>query len=384
MRYRLFIKNRLIPVVFLILLTMPFINKYLPIIEIKESKENRTLSAKPVLNVNSLNPYPLEYEAYYNDNFTFRNNYIRFYNFIRFRYLKVNPYPKKVVLGKDEWLFYNDLSLPRYKANKQFSSEQLKLIAEELVNRQDYLAAHNCRFYLGIIPAKASVYFDKLEAPFYKPAYDTIPSRAEQLINYLNNNTDIKASYLRDSLVAYKNKHVLYRKYDHHWNEMGGFIASRSMLWMVQDDFPDLKMSIDLNDYRVNYPKYAGGDLAQLIGVQEYCYEKHPSLKLNNKQNRIEDVQNKDLPIPEGFAYGWGYEVRKTTNNSELPNCMVIRDSFGSYYKDFLSRGFNNTLFLWDKWEYKLNKEIFLEEQPDVLIIMIPESSLQKFIPEGE
>lgn len=370
---------RIFPLAFLAVLLLPFINVYIPIFELKESKENRALAEFPKFEIKHLDPFPNAFEEYYNDHFTFRNNITSFYNYIRFKQ-NINPNPKKVVLGKENWMFTNSPYLPNLRQSTQYDKKELQQFAEELNSRNQFLKEHNCDFYIGIIPPKVSIYYDKLKESQYDAGQDTIMSRAEQLVNYLNNTSDIKISYLKDSLLAYKSQFLLYKQYDHHWNLLGGFIASKSMLGIIQQDYPSIDMTISLDEYNVNYDLKSGGDLAQLLGIQEYCLEELPILVLKNKDEYPKQISEKSLIVPEEFAYGWGYEIRKTTNDLNRPNCMVIRDSYGSYFNDFLSRGFNNTLFLWDQWKYTLNKEIFLKEKPDVLIIMIPETALNKFI----
>jgi len=379
MRKRYFIQFRLFPILFLLFLTLPYLNKYLPIIEKKKSTENRALAEEPKFDIELLDPFPEQYEEFYNDHFSLRNNYNRFYNYSRFVYFGINPNPKKVILGKDNWMFFNTEMLPSKKERNLFTNEELHRIAEELEARENYLRQKNCAFYVGVIPAKPSIYFEKLDKPHYAKKYDSLPTIGEQFCTYMDSSTDLKVLNFRPELLKYKEHYNIYHKYDHHCNYLGGFFMAKQMLEYIQKDYPDLKMSLALDDFDIEYKVVVGGNLSKLLGVNDYVSENRPYLSLKDTNIYLIDGELKNYPYPEGFKYTDNYEIRKSTKDSTLLNCMVIRDSFGQYYQDFLSLGFNNTLYIWDKWEYQLNKEIFEIEKPDVLIILILESQLSKF-----
>ncbi|MEA3504715.1 MAG: hypothetical protein U9R32_05895, partial [Bacteroidota bacterium] len=71
----------LIPFLFLITLTAPFLCRYNKTINSSENLENRKLAEEPELDINHLDPYPKNYENYYNDHFGLRNTYLEFNNY---------------------------------------------------------------------------------------------------------------------------------------------------------------------------------------------------------------------------------------------------------------------------------------------------------------
>ena len=70
-----------------------------------ENNENRKLAEFPEVNLESLGDFPEQFEAYYKDHVPFKNDLVKFCNFIDtevFRNTKIGD----VVIGEDNWLFY--------------------------------------------------------------------------------------------------------------------------------------------------------------------------------------------------------------------------------------------------------------------------------------
>lgn len=380
---RNFILFRIMPLAFIFFLIFPFINQYISLIDKKESTENRALFPEPNLEMASIDSFPQKYEQYYNDHFNLRNNYNRYLNYLKYKHFDLNPAPGTVVVGKDGWLFYNNDNLPARKANHLFNEAQLDSIKNELEERAEYLKTHNCSLYVGLIPSKASLYYNKLEEPHFYEKNIEEPSRTSQLCDYIQKNSSINMVNLTDALLKHKDTHQLFRQYDHHWNAMGGYYASQAMLEIIQKDFKQVRTLDSSGLFKMSSEKFEGGDLAMVFGFEEFFSETTPRFKYDDWQNQPKSA-DRTLEVPEGFAYGWGYENRKTTKNDSLPNAMIIRDSFGCYLINYMSYGFNNSLYLWDEWKYYINKEIFLKEKPEVFVILIADHNLQQLMDKSK
>ena len=70
------IKNIVLSIGFMAILVFPTIQKYFPVIPYIESTENRKLADKPIVKWNYLDPFPAEYEKYFNDLFSLRNQLV--------------------------------------------------------------------------------------------------------------------------------------------------------------------------------------------------------------------------------------------------------------------------------------------------------------------
>ena len=105
------LKYKIIPVLFIVFLVIPFINNYIPIIKVNKLNEKRVLSEKPEFDISHLDPFPKKYEKYYNDHFKMKGYFVERYNYLQWKFAGISPKPGTVVAGKNEYLYYNNESI---------------------------------------------------------------------------------------------------------------------------------------------------------------------------------------------------------------------------------------------------------------------------------
>ena len=76
-----------------------------------ENNENRKLAEFPEVNLESLGDFPEQFEAYYKDHVPFKNDLVKFCNFIDTEFFR-NTKIGDVVIGEDNWLFYLPEKMP--------------------------------------------------------------------------------------------------------------------------------------------------------------------------------------------------------------------------------------------------------------------------------
>ncbi len=376
------IKYRILPLLFIGALFFPFINGKIGLIQEIESSENRSLAAKPTFDLLKPDPFPRAYEDWFNDHINLKNRLVLLNNSINYFIFHRSSVPQKLNLGSNGWMYFNNLMLPSFRQSNLFNQKELQQIKDELLYRNQYLSEHNAVHYLAIVPAKASVYPEFLTGNQREHINDS--SRTDQLIAFLNGDKNIRIIDLRAALKKKKDIGQLFHKSDHHWNSLGAMVAAQEVLNKVRIDFPQIPEFVKLDNFRIEPYIGKGGDLAKLAGINTVVPEKNN--RLHPDKNMLPELiadKNKRYQVPKGFAYGWGYEIRRTTQQQELPNAMIIRDSYGDYIIPFLSYGFNNSLYLWDQWEYTLNKNIFEAEKPQVFITMVTEAQLHKLLEQN-
>ncbi|MFA8449769.1 MAG: hypothetical protein ACEPOW_03645 [Bacteroidales bacterium] len=372
------IKYILIPTGFILFLIFPKINVITHWVKPLNLEENRIMSEKPDFNITNLDPFPMAYEKYYNDNFCLKSNFVGRYNYFKFRLNKKSPNPKSVLVGKKDFFFYNDQSIKIVSGIFQYSKEQLDAFKKEIQSRTELLKKENCKYYLAIIPTKGVIYNEYLPDDI-QVVKKNIRS-TEILIKYLRDNGCDNVIYLQSALEEAKKKHRIFHKHDNHWNNNGAFAATTAIQKRIQKDFPNVRI-YDLKDYTIRSEKVnQGGDLANIIGLSPFLTETKFKYIPNNDLPQVFNGNKKNYPIPEGFAYGWGYEVQKRTENDSLPKLMVVNNSFGPYTNEFLSRSFSKSVYIWDKWEFKLNDDIRRVEKPDVFLTLITDFSLDALL----
>ena len=119
----------------------------------------RIESDRPTLNARTLISFPKMYEAYFNDHFGFRHSLIRLNSLMKMEFLKTSP-EKKVILGKDGWLFYDTdnylgdgITIKDYRGLAPFSDKELIQIKNELERRRDTLAKSGIQYVVAVAPS---------------------------------------------------------------------------------------------------------------------------------------------------------------------------------------------------------------------------------------
>lgn len=184
----------------------------------------------------------------------------------------------QVLLGKNDWLFYktelDGHPIWDYMGINHFSEEELATMAANLTQMRDYFEnERGIDFYLIALPNKEMIYEENMP--------DTIArvnevSRADQVAEYIWNNTDLTYIYPKQQLLDTKQNHQIYYQTDTHWNQIGAFIGMQEILKEAYGTYAD----VDSVSFRIDSQSFAG-DLATIGGVADkyakdtvYVFEK--------------------------------------------------------------------------------------------------------------
>lgn len=368
MKYR----SLLITTLFLTSLAFPLVNERSHFINDIASTENRATAKMPAFNINYLDPFPDSFENYYNDHFTLRSKLIRLHTALNIEQYGKSPYPEKVIIGRDGWLFSGGNAMESYCGLNRLTCQELQRMAIELEYRNRYLAAHNCKFYLLVAPDKANVYIDKVPSIFYRFCKKT---RLEQLMEYLQRYSHVNAVNILYDLRNNTDKGNLYYKLDNHWNQLGALFAAKVLLKKMHTDNL-LIDTISTKHYQILQKPLVGGDLTEMLtysnGYSDIFYTIQPYNGFKS-----EEVKYKTYVVPKSFAYPWDYEKRRVKKTKNKPKILVISDSFGEAIFPFLAESFGSGIKIFDSWQYDLNETIVEQEKPDVMVLVILENNLR-------
>lgn len=331
--------------------------------------EQRNLASKPDLNLmnDSYQTYISDYETYVNDNFGFRNEFIKINNFIKVKLLKTSP-SEKVIIGRDGWLFYNsEGEIDDYRGTNHFSVQELEVIRENLEKRSQWLGNLGIEFYVTVAPNKSTIYPEFLPSSIKK--YND-KSRLDQLINYLADNSEVQIIDLRPSLIENKSENLIYKKNDTHWNGMGAFIGYKEIARRLQED-SIISAPLVTENYEL-VSEIGGGDLANMLSMNDILLEEHFSLrpKLQTLVHKAE-VDSMLYPNPGQLV---------VTDNPALrnsPKLLMFRDSFATDMIPFLSEHFSKSVYVWD---HHFSTDVIEQEKPDIVIFEVVERSLQSLM----
>ena len=324
-----------------------------------EATENTVITRAPRLTGQNYLSFPTEFEAYYNDNVPFRSQLISFNSLVDVRLFRERSVDDKVVIGDENWLFYSaENDIDDYKGTNLFSQQQLAAIAGNLTASQEYLAGQGIEFVLFLAPNKETVYGEDMLPSYYKQG---ALSRAQQLVDYLRENTDIRVVYPLEDLKQYKEKYSLYWHYDTHWNLAGGYIGGRALLRELGIEAPPLEELTLVED------GYSGYDLARMMNLEAYYREKMPKdinyTLTGYRENNLQAVLVDDATA---FVY-----------HSDAPDSrklFLVRDSFAGSMTGILASSFRDTYM--PHWDGFFTQDQIREQNPDIFVLELVERRL--------
>lgn len=172
----------------------------------------------------------------------------------------------QVLLGKNNWLFYktelDGHPLWDYMGINHFTDDELAAIAANLVSMRDGFNALGVDFYVTALPNKEIIYEEYM--PDTVARVDEV-SRAEQLADYIWDNTDLVYVYPKQALLDAKADGQIYYQTDTHWNQKGAFVGMQQLMHeaygVEAKDLDSVSFDITSNDL--------AGDLAVIGGVAD-------------------------------------------------------------------------------------------------------------------
>ncbi len=336
-------------------------------------QEKRVKARKPDFRFDAFFRFLKHYQYYYDDHFAFRSLLIPLNNFIKVRCFRVSPLAQ-VVVGKDGWLFLGKQNeqvdeIEYFRAIRPFSQEELEHWRISLEQRRDWLAARGIHYLFIVAPNKSTIYPEFLPArvrPLGKK------SRLDQLIDYLQNHSDLSLLDLRPIMLAAKKEHRVYRQADSHWNQYGAYLAYRQIMTALARFFPDA-VPLPLADFEIREVERSGGDLAIMLSLQNSVYRE----KAIYLESRVSRYAHKGKPLKEKYP-GVTQSVIESPRG-ELPHALMVHDSFAFRLKSYLSEHFSKIIYLRD-WDMNFYPELIKKENIKLVIEQTTERFLMNLV----
>ncbi|MBR5599186.1 MAG: hypothetical protein IKW39_04010 [Alphaproteobacteria bacterium] len=290
--------------------------------------------------------YGANFEKWFNDRF-FGRDWLLSINSYAFDVLRTHG-NDKVLIGKDGWLFYKgDNSLRNFQNLDLFTDKELKNAVKYLTDINEWAKANGKQFYYMICPDKNKIYSEYL--PYVNQINPDSKSRANQLIKYLQENTDVKVIYPYEALHKAKENGLLYRKNDTHWNSLGAYIGYMELMSSI---IKDIEVNIYKYDKTEN-KQILKGDLTNMIKnvAEETSFYNLPMIENESKCNG-EDKKSKDM---------------KCINSNKKFKVFILRDSFTTSLAPYLNNTFNEVNY---RWRHNIKKEDFNNlKKADIIIL---------------
>jgi hypothetical protein len=367
--------NLVICVVFVITLSLPLVFQAIGIQFNNSTTEKRKKSEFPGINITpdrmsfpDIALFIDQFNSYYSDNFAIRQIMIELYINTKIKLLHTNPFPKKLVFGKGDWIFLGDSysnAIAETKGIKNFSEPELETITKNIIEYKKYFDEKHIKFFLVVAPEKSTVYGQKL--PIKLSVRQTKLEQVRKQLSAIGINLiDLKDHFSKDQ------NYPLYYKTDSHWNHIGMYFGSLSLMKTIGLSYPMLKI-LKFEDFSIDSSKCNfNGDLAGQLSLK--TQERKYILTSEFHVERIK-LPNK-LTIPESYSYNPKlYERRFETKNGKL-KILIFHDSFFQEMHKFIAESFRETVFIWTVWE----KEIIEQEKPDIVVYEMVEREIDKLL----
>jgi alginate O-acetyltransferase complex protein AlgJ len=289
--------------------------------------------------------------------------------------------PKKVIVGRDGWLFLGDQYAQILTDGRRPPSEADLVLGQEIgraVAAWDaYLSSKGVKLFRVMIgPNKGTIY------PEYLPrwAKPTSPNPTDALLagtgttHYLD---------LREALLAAKtnNSAPLYYKTDTHWNSLGGGIAFQAFAHQLTKAAPEIQWPSQ-SSYELDRidPRH-GGDLANFLRLTTHLSDSEPIILASNlsvETTQI-DFDTKQI-VRKGGNPTVGSPFKPLLIQSEgalnKKKVLWLRDSFGTALSPWMAITFSEVLqFHWPEAIRQGGRFVQLVEEwkPDYVFFTVVE-----------
>lgn len=327
-----------------------------------ENNENRELASFPQVSLASLGDFPSQFEAFYKDHVPFKNALVNFNNFIDTEFFQTTKIGD-VVIGEDNWLFYlpskdGENAMADYQKTNVYSLEQSAETAAKIEKVRDWFLDNGVgQFHYYVAPSKETIYSEYM--PDKPEVIGVGDSRMETFSRYMKENSDVEFDFLADYLEKYSEKYQLFRKYDTHMNNLGGYITNEKIVEDLTGEclpIGAIQVMMGTNPCR--------GDLSRMIGRykeldddREYGLDHfHDGVRYKVKKEKSEG----------------GEEILKVfkSNSSNEKTLMVIGDSFRLRLEKYMPYRYQKTVFVRID---DFNQELLEKYMPDDVILITVE-----------
>jgi hypothetical protein len=195
-------------------------------------------------------------------NYLWRKNLISGYN--TFRYEIGDRLFSNMVIGKDEGFYFTgEASIPDFQRTSVINVSKMKRLTKFFNNVNQQVSSYGGTLLIVIPPNKITIY------PHFMP--DEIPvlgeiSSLDRLINYLNENSDIRIIDLRSSLIEASSASPVYYQTDTHWNCYGAYFAYQSILSKIGQTYPQV-MPRPIDDFDIILSESQPLDITRSLGL---------------------------------------------------------------------------------------------------------------------
>ena len=347
--------SKILIAVFLVLLIAPMaVFPLLSGVIDTDNHENRAYADFPDL-LEDPAGFAAGFDSWFNDRLPFKNQLKKVHSALNLALFNTTS-SARVVVGKQDWLFYNNYDaenpIDDIMGKSFFTEEELALIPDNIRKACGKYESSGTRFVLMVPPNKETIYSELLPSWLEKEIAEE--TRMDILFRRLEND-GIGICYPKDALISEKEDHQLYYKYDTHWNKLGGYIGFRELCSFLGYDVPELSECELFEDDE--YPR----DLAELSGMssvyvddREFTVNYNPGVTVSIERNEGYDVYQGNGPVDQ--------------------TVLLVHDSYYESMIDYFARTFSTVVEVPRNYSDLYGNNYLIEMyDPDIIVMEVVE-----------
>lgn len=360
------------------------------------ASENRSLAQIPSVEDVQKEDFTKKFEAYFSDQFPFREELSQLYNKV------------ELMLGKNKiknyYVLENNWVMPT--PVDTLSEEDLKDSAEKINELSQAALKSNKKVYYASAPHKESMLTNLY--PKFTKGLNNATENKNKFKNYLDKDKidfiDIDEDFL--SKFNEKEREKLYFKTDHHWNGIGAYEGFKTIMEEMKktegikninwDNYikTDLKKGYFLGSYNLNLNNLVKEDedipYVHSKNKHKYEYFKYDGKKeTKGKEEDFVATRRHEDEILYGGAYMFGNacNILKIKNKDALSDkkILIIRDSYQAPTSWLFADMFSEVQLVDPRYTEKLDlsiKEIIEDSDADIVMFMYNSTDFKSMIDE--
>jgi hypothetical protein len=333
-------------------------------------QENRRPAEMPAMPARAAewSRWPAAFEAWHNDHFGLRTQFMRAHNVLKVFALRSSP-SSRVVIGPNNWLFAaTERSIENWRGADPLEIAELEAWRRCLESRQRALAERGIAYIFALAPSKPEIYPEQLPARYHKGG----PSRVDQLVQYMAEHSSFQIVDLRAALLEEKRKDrgddFTYFPLGTHWTARGAMAGLRGLIPELSRLLPAVAAVDNSNTSEERLDLQADSWAARL-----YLED------LLRQQVRAMSFAGESARELQSSKQGTGQNVVTDQADASLPRALVFHDSFGEALIALLGRHFSHALFV---WKPEIDVALLESERPDVVLHVFNDRVLVTLTPQ--
>lgn len=324
--------------------------------------ENRTLASFPefIVDGKGNENWTTEFSDWFRDHMGFRDQLIGTYAKTQFHVFGRTLNYSDLYIGEQGDLlgFTNDMILDYQRLDRR-TEEELEQLGAAYQNIADWLGAKGIQFYYVQCYDKHSIIPENRLKKGLHPL--TEETKADQLVHYLQDNTDITVLPLKKCMLEADDRFVTYSKWGDpwHWSQRGGIIAYGEIMNMLNRNNANAFRILKDQDFNITYT-----DQGMTIGGSLHCVDMEENFVMKTQQSYLDEESDMGE-----FRQDTRNHIWKNPSADNDKKILIYGDSYmNNYIINYMAESFSETWGVRLEHLTELDKAVEME-QPDIVIL---------------